>query len=111
MPHYTGRILDDVVHASTADAPPSDDTSKTPTVSGRFRASLNQLSATMMATHQHFIRCMKPNQHKKPGKLEGLNVCRQMRYLGVHAVIEINRIGCTAKRAPQPWPFLHACSV
>ena len=79
-------------------APPVEETtSKGPTVSGRFRASLNKLSATMMATHQHFIRCMKPNQAKLPGKLEGLNVCRQMRYLGVHAVIEINRVGYPVK--------------
>ena len=83
-------------------APPADDplgggSKATPTVSGRFRASLNQLSATMMATHQHFIRCMKPNQAKLPGKLEGLNVCRQMRYLGVHSVIEINRVGYPVK--------------
>ena len=79
-------------------APPVEETSsKGPTVSGRFRASLNNLSATMMATHQHFIRCMKPNQAKLPGKLEGLNVCRQMRYLGVHAVIEINRVGYPVK--------------
>ena len=41
-------------------APPAEESSsKAPTVSGTFRASLRQLSATMIATHQHFIRCIQ----------------------------------------------------
>ena len=71
---------------------------KQPTVSGTFRASLNSLAATMLATHQHFIRCIKPNPEKVPGKVDGGFMCRQLRYLGVHAVVEINRVGFPVKQ-------------
>ena len=80
-------------------APPAEDSSsKAPTVSGVFRASLKQLSATMIATHQHFIRCIKPNPQKVPGRLQGDFVARQLRYLGVNAVVEINRRGYPVKQ-------------
>ena len=80
-------------------APPAEDSSsKAPTVSGVFRASLKQLSATMIATHQHFIRCIKPNPEKVPGRLQGDFVARQLRYLGVNAVVEINRRGYPVKQ-------------
>ena len=51
----------------------------------------------MVATHQHFIRCIKPNANKSPGIIDGAFVCRQLRYLGVHAVIEINQVGYPVK--------------
>ena len=68
-----------------------------PTVSGSFRAALRALAATMVQTHQHFIRCIKPNGDKAAGRIDGRYVCRQLRYLGVHAVVEINRVGYPAK--------------
>jgi len=70
---------------------------KTVTVSGKFRASLRALSATIMQTYQHFVRCMKPNGTKTADDFNGKFTARQMRYLGVHAVVEINRVGYPAK--------------
>ena len=41
--------------------------------------------------------CIKPNAEKVPGKINGGFVCRQLRYLGVNAVVEINRVGYPIK--------------
>ena len=70
---------------------------KIPTVGATFRASLRALSATILTSHQHFVRCIKPNEEKVPQKLNGEYVARQLRYLGVHAVVEINRLGYPIK--------------
>ena len=75
---------------------------KPQTLGAQFRASLRALSATMMQTHQHFVRCLKPNQQKSPATLDGHFVCRQLRYLGVPAVVEINRVGYPIKHATPP---------
>jgi myosin heavy subunit len=95
--------------------PPEPEGAKGPTVSGAFRKSLSSLAATMTVTHQHFIRCIKPNQQKVPFRLEGLNVIRQLRYLGVPAVVEINRtpartrpVVLRARRMLTP-ALAHAC--
>ncbi|KAL1518830.1 hypothetical protein AB1Y20_003107 [Prymnesium parvum] len=70
---------------------------KTPTVSYTFRQSLRALASTVIQTYQHFIRCMKPNLTKQPDAFNGKFVASQMRYQGVHAVVEINRVGYPAK--------------
>lgn len=44
---------------------------KMPSVSFVYRNSLRQLSDTMAATDQHFIRCIKPNTDKKPDFFSG----------------------------------------
>ena len=62
-------------------------------VSGAFRASLRQLSATLLQTSARYVRCIKPNVEKKPGVFDGHFVERQLRYTGVGAVIEIQRSG------------------
>ena len=70
---------------------------KKTTVGAAFRASLRALSATMLMTTQHFIRCVKPNGVKKPDHFDGRFISRQLRYTGVHAVVDIHRAGYPIK--------------
>lgn len=45
---------------------PSDTTRKGMTLSQQFRTSLDALMKTLSACHPFFIRCVKPNEFKKP---------------------------------------------
>ena len=56
-------------------------------------ASLRALSDTMAATHQHYIRCLKPNMVKKAELFHGDVLTRQLKYTGCAAVVEIQRSG------------------
>mmetsp|Transcript_31792 Transcript_31792/g.66569 ORF Transcript_31792/g.66569 Transcript_31792/m.66569 type:complete len:1417 (+) Transcript_31792:14-4264(+) len=58
-----------------------------------FRNSLRALSATLLQTKARYIRCIKPNADKVPGRIDGQFVERQLRYTGVSAVVEIQRSG------------------
>lgn len=44
-------------------------------------------------TTSHFVRCMKPNSEKRPGKFNGRFIERQLRYTGVSAVTQMYRVG------------------
>jgi len=70
------------------------------TVSSAFRGSLRALSATLLETEQHFIRCIKPNPEQKPDSFNLEYIMRQLRENGVPAVCEIMQSGYPVK-------FLH----
>jgi myosin-7 len=38
---------------------------RTPTFGEQFKRSLDSLKATLNACSQFFVRCLKPNEHKK----------------------------------------------
>lgn len=80
-----------------------------PTVGAQFRASLSALAATMIQTRQHFVRCLKPNAEKRSSALDGVYVCRQLRYLGVPAVVEINRVGYPVKYTMRDFVGRYRC--
>jgi myosin heavy subunit len=69
------------------------DDKKTSTLLATFRASLRALTATLLQTNARYIRCIKPNADKVPGRCDGHFMARQLRYTGVSAVVEIQRSG------------------
>jgi myosin heavy subunit len=60
-----------------------------------LQKSLQRLMRTLDSTRSHFIRCIKPNKHKKARMLEhcfeGQLVLEQLRYLGVVDAIKVTR--------------------
>jgi hypothetical protein len=66
---------------------------KGPTVGGQFRTQLQDLVSIINSTDPHYIRCIKPNQKKKPGLFEGMSVMMQLRCAGVKETIDIRRRG------------------
>jgi myosin-5 len=71
---------------------------KKPTLGSIFRQSLVKLMETLRQTHPHYIRCIKPNQAKKPFEFEPQNVLDQLIACGVLETIKISRAGYPSKQ-------------
>ena len=73
------------------------------TVSALHRESLNRLMTNLKATQPHFIRCIIPNEIKKPGYLEWNLVLHQLRCNGVLEGIRICRKGFPSRVIYDEW--------
>lgn len=63
------------------------------TVAQRHKEQLSSLMAQLQATQPHFVRCIVPNNHKKPGRIDVPLVLDQLRCNGVLEGIRIARLG------------------
>ncbi|XP_063066793.1 myosin heavy chain, fast skeletal muscle-like [Engraulis encrasicolus] len=63
------------------------------TVSSAFRENLGKLMTNLRSTHPHFVRCLIPNEIKKPGLMQNFLVIHQLRCNGVLEGIRICRKG------------------
>merc|ERR1719454_379785 len=63
------------------------------TVSSVHKESLSKLMTNLKSTQPHFVRCVVPNEHKKPGMMESHLVLHQLRWNGVLEGIRICRSG------------------
>ena len=63
------------------------------TVSSLHRESLMRLMTNLRATQPHFVRCIIPNEIKKPGYMDNNLVLHQLRCNGVLEGIRICRKG------------------
>ena len=69
------------------------------TVGTQFRAALQQLINTLLESTPHYIRCLKPNNEKKPRFRDEALLRHQIRYLGLLENIRVRRAGF-ANRQP-----------
>lgn len=103
----TNELLIDVLATVTTNTPASTAkskgsiASKKPTLGSIFKNSLIELMKTINSTNVHYIRCIKPNELKKPWQFDDLMVLNQLRACGV---LETIRISCAG--FPTRWTYL-----
>lgn len=66
---------------------------KSKTLGYQFKSSLDRLMKTLRACHPWFVRCVKPNENKRPGEFDRLLCTRQLRYSGMMETIRIRKAG------------------
>ncbi|XP_044146623.1 unconventional myosin-VIIb isoform X2 [Bufo gargarizans] len=70
------------------------DTNKSlPTLGGQFKQSLEQLMKILSNCQPYFVRCIKPNEFKKPLLFDRELCIRQLRYSGMMETIRIRKAG------------------
>ncbi|XP_053556080.1 unconventional myosin-Vb-like [Bombina bombina] len=70
------------------------------TIGCQFRASLQQLMSVLNCTNPHYVRCIKPNDSKKPFLFEPHRAVQQLRACGVLETIRISAAGY-----PSRWTY------
>ncbi|XP_047450063.1 myosin VIIAa isoform X3 [Mugil cephalus] len=66
---------------------------RSPTLSSQFKRSLELLMRTLGVCQPFFVRCIKPNEYKKPMLFDRELCVRQLRYSGMMETIRIRRAG------------------
>ncbi|XP_069078176.1 unconventional myosin-Ie isoform X2 [Pleurodeles waltl] len=86
------------------------------TASSKIKKQANDLVSTLMKCTPHYIRCIKPNETKKPRDWEESRVKHQVEYLGLKENIRVRRAGYAYRRVfrkfleryailtPETWP-------
>ncbi|XP_055514621.1 unconventional myosin-If-like [Leucoraja erinacea] len=86
------------------------------TASTKIKKQANDLVSRLMKCTPHYIRCIKPNETKKPRDWEESRAKHQVEYLGLKENIRVRRAGFAFRRAfpkfiqryailtPETWP-------
>ncbi|KMR03302.1 unconventional myosin-ie-like protein [Lasius niger] len=92
------------------------DTGKTKTLKSRpttagskIRSQASRLVGQLMKCTPHYIRCIKPNETKKPRDWDHLRVKHQVEYLGLKENIRVRRAGFAYRRTFAK--FLHRYAI
>ncbi|XP_055517181.1 unconventional myosin-Ie isoform X2 [Leucoraja erinacea] len=81
-----------------------------PTTAGsKIKKQANDLVGTLMKCTPHYIRCIKPNETKKPRDWEESRVKHQVEYLGLKENIRVRRAGYAYRRVFKK--FLHRYAI
>ncbi|KAM9782579.1 myosin IEb [Neosynchiropus ocellatus] len=68
------------------------------TASSKIKKQANSLVQTLMKCTPHYIRCIKPNESKRPRDWEDNRVRHQVEYLGLRENIRVRRAGYAYRR-------------
>ncbi|XP_019394390.1 PREDICTED: unconventional myosin-Ih isoform X1 [Crocodylus porosus] len=89
------------------------------TVATQFKNSLTSLIEILMSKEPSYVRCVKPNEDKEPGKFNELLIRHQVKYLGLMEHLRVRRAGFAYRRkyemflqrykslCPETWPQWH----
>lgn len=86
------------------------------TAATQFRNSLVKLMETLHSKEPWYVRCIKPNDHKRPNTFDEQVIKHQVKYLGLMENLRVRRAGFAYRRAydaflrrykslcPKTWP-------
>ncbi|KAM6901705.1 LOW QUALITY PROTEIN: unconventional myosin-Ih [Lycodopsis pacificus] len=86
------------------------------TVVTQFKSSLVGLTEVLMSKEPWYVRCIKPNDAKQPGRFDDVLVRHQVKYLGLMEHLRVRRAGFAYRRkyeiflqrykalCPDTWP-------
>lgn len=88
-----------------------------PTAGTQFKKSVAELTVNLTSKNPHYIRCIKPNEEKRPRSFDSTLVRHQVRYLGLMENIRVRRAGFAFRQeyskflqrykmlCPKTWPL------
>uniref|UniRef100_A0A8B9VF45 Myosin IH n=1 Tax=Anas zonorhyncha TaxID=75864 RepID=A0A8B9VF45_9AVES len=88
-------------------------------VATQFKNSLMSLIEILMSKEPSYVRCIKPNENKEPGKFDDFLIRHQVKYLGLMEHLRVRRAGFAYRRkyelflqrykslCPATWPHWH----
>eukprot|EP00076_Gallus_gallus_P045924 XP_025011462.1 unconventional myosin-Ih isoform X5 [Gallus gallus] len=68
------------------------------TVATQFKNSLMSLIEILMSKEPSYVRCIKPNENKEPGKFDDCLIRHQVKYLGLMEHLRVRRAGFAYRR-------------
>uniref|UniRef100_A0A8C9WFX8 Unconventional myosin-Ic n=1 Tax=Scleropages formosus TaxID=113540 RepID=A0A8C9WFX8_SCLFO len=86
------------------------------TTATQFKNSLAKLMEILMSKEPSYIRCIKPNDAKQPGRFDEMLIRHQVKYLGLMENLRVRRAGFAYRRryevflqrykplCPETWP-------
>ncbi|KAI7812507.1 unconventional myosin-Ic isoform X2 [Triplophysa rosa] len=89
------------------------------TAATQFKLSLAKLMEILMSKEPSYVRCIKPNDAKQPGRFDEVLVRHQVKYLGLMENLRVRRAGFAYRRnyeaflerykslCPDTWPNWH----
>ncbi|NXI18274.1 MYO1F protein, partial [Irena cyanogastra] len=122
--HYAGKVSPGDCHFPSSgfirmlfpEKLDSDKKGRPTTAGSKIKKQANDLVNTLMKCTPHYIRCIKPNETKKPRDWEESRVKHQVEYLGLKENIRVRRAGFAYRRlfhkflqryailTPETWP-------
>lgn len=97
---FLRSLFPDNVNATTGKRPT--------TASTKIRNQANALVESLMKCTPHYVRCIKPNETKKPGDWDDQRVRHQVEYLGLRENIRVRRAGFAYRRAFEKFIWRYA---
>ncbi|XP_076456187.1 unconventional myosin-Ia-like isoform X9 [Babylonia areolata] len=89
-----------ILHAIFPEGNPSEKSLKRPATAGtQFKISVTELMKNLLSKNPNYIRCVKPNDFKKPNELDLQIVTHQVRYLGLMENVRVRRAGYAFRQA------------
>lgn len=112
--HSTNHIVSQCFHADELM-----DQRRPETAATQFKLSLAKLMDILMSKEPSYVRCIKPNDGKQPGRFDEVLVRHQVKYLGLMENLRVRRAGFAYRRSyeaflerykslcPDTWPNWH----
>eukprot|EP01114_Cavostelium_apophysatum_P016651 TRINITY_DN4783_c0_g1_i3.p1 TRINITY_DN4783_c0_g1~~TRINITY_DN4783_c0_g1_i3.p1 ORF type:complete len:1580 (-),score=460.18 TRINITY_DN4783_c0_g1_i3:46-4674(-) len=95
---FVKELVQDLVKEMAAKSKGGKSSYQFVSVGSQFRDSLASLLDSIHKTTPHYIRCIKPNNQKKPMLFEKMQVLHQLRCGGVMECIRISKAGYPTRR-------------